>query len=69
MNIQEIVAMLKDYDQCNDADIDLAAERLEKISHEWNSYKAFLQEKYPAENWEFTCEHHKRIDALVNDTY
>lgn len=36
---------------------------------EWSNYKEFLKEKYPAEEgqeWEFTCEHHKRIDKLLN---
>lgn len=41
---------------------------IDKIRKEWNAYKLFLQEKYPAkdgEEWAFTCEHHKRIDKLL----
>jgi len=39
------------------------------ITKEWSEYKKFLQEKYPApegEEWGFTCEHHKKIDSLLN---
>lgn len=41
-------------------------DKLEQLKSEWAAYKAFLQEKYPAENWRFTCEYHQRIDAIVN---
>lgn len=43
-----------------------------KIKKEWNKYKRFLQKKYPAKNgeeWQFTCEYHKKIDKLINSTY
>ena len=35
----------------------------------WNDYKAFLKNKYPPEEgkeFEFTCEHHKKIDQLFS---
>jgi len=42
---------------------------IDKIREAWSEYKKFLIEKYPAEEgkeWEFTCEHHKRIDSILN---
>jgi len=39
-----------------------------KLIKEWKLYKKFLQDKYPVENgqkWEFTCEHHKKLDAII----
>jgi len=43
--------------------------KIEEVIEEWNKYKEFLMEKYPAEEgkeWEFTCEHHQRINLLLN---
>ena len=43
--------------------------KIEEMKEVWGKYKGFLMEKYPAEEgneWEFTCEHHKRIDAVLN---
>lgn len=42
---------------------------LRKAAEEWNKYKSFLQEKYPVEEgeeWQFTCEHHQKIDEILN---
>tara|TARA_Y100000310_G_scaffold311548_1_gene357932 strand:- start:16946 stop:17122 length:177 start_codon:yes stop_codon:yes gene_type:complete len=41
---------------------------IKEIKKEWNLYKQSLVEKYPAkegEDWEFTCEHHKKIEGLL----
>jgi len=43
--------------------------KMDEIKEEWNKYKEFLIKKYPAkdgEEWKFTCEHHKRIDSILN---
>ena len=45
-------------------------DRLKIMREAWDGYKAFLKKKYPAEDgkeWEFTCEHHKTIDAVLDD--
>lgn len=42
-----------------------------KLCEIWTKYKEFLMEKYPAEegkDWEFTCEYHKKIEKILNDT-
>ena len=42
-------------------------DKIAQIKELWASYKAYLQDKYPAkegEKWEFTCEYHKGIDAI-----
>ena len=36
----------------------------------WSAYREMLQKKYPAEEgkeWQFTCEHHQRIDTLLEE--
>jgi len=43
--------------------------KLREAAEEWNKYKSFLQEKYPVEEgeeWQFTCEHHQKIDEILN---
>ena len=43
--------------------------KLREAAEEWNKYKSFLQEKYPVEEgeeWSFTCEHHQKIDEILN---
>jgi len=36
-----------------------------QVIEEWEKYVAFLQEKYPSDNWDFTCPIHKRIDGIL----
>ena len=42
--------------------------KVEDIKKEWEEYKSFLKEKYPAEDgkeWELSWEHHKKIDDIL----
>ena len=42
---------------------------IKAVKKEWEMYKQLLMEKYPAEEnkeFEFTCEHHKKIDKILN---
>ena len=44
------------------------AEDVKELASAWNEYKKYLQEKYPpqdGEEWKFTCEHHQKIDSLI----
>ena len=44
--------------------------KIEKLRQAWLEYKAYLKEKYPAEEgkeWEFTCPHHQAIDQELKD--
>lgn len=65
-----IESKLVGFSEVSFADIlrDIAGDldKFNQLKSEWNAYKTFLQEKYPAENWRFTCEYHQRIDALIN---
>ena len=45
-------------------------ELLIALRQEWDEYIQFLKEKYPpkkGENFELTCEHHRRIDSILSD--
>lgn len=39
-----------------------------EFKKEWELYKKTLMAQYPAEEgqeWNFTCEHHKKIDKIL----
>jgi len=43
---------------------------IKAIKQAWGEYKSYLMEKYPVptdegKEWEFACEHHKKIDSLL----
>ena len=45
--------------------------KLTEVCNIWAKYRKFLMEEYPAEegkDWEFTCEHHQKIEKILNDT-
>jgi hypothetical protein len=45
------------------------SEILGRVQAAWFEYTMYLMNKYPppeGEDWEFTCPHHKRIDALLH---
>ena len=46
----------------------IEVETLNEIRSVWAEYTAYLERKYPVTNGEFelTCPHHRRIDALLN---
>ena len=46
------------------------SDTIKEIRKEWSEYKQMLIERYPAEegtDWEFSCDHHKRIDELLGE--
>ena len=68
-SVDSLVMRLRNYSECHDGDVDEAANALAKIAEAWTDYKSFLMQKYPVnegEEWQFTCPHHRRIDAIVN---
>lgn len=57
-NLDDLPKICEDYHQ----------HKLSEITDAWNKYVNYLKEKYPAkdgERWEFTCEHHQKIDNLL----
>lgn len=45
-----------------------ASNTLFRVAEIWGDYRRYLQEKYPpkdGERWEFSCDHHRRINKLL----
>jgi len=43
-------------------------DEIARLREIWREYRKYLQEKYPAnpgEKWQFSCEHHQKIDAIL----
>lgn len=36
-----------------------------QLIDEWEKYVEYIKEKYPSDNWDFSCPFHKRIDGLL----
>ena len=57
-------------DELADKDKEIAdlKQTVSEVVENWNKYKAFLKDKYPAkdgEQWEFTCQYHQKLDQAL----